>query len=240
MSIVAHGPLVLVYGCDCLLVIMFYVLMSQAYYILFELICKQNKWATTWQNQQNDVRPVKYQISLGIRPVWSESVQCTQWVAEDPMFLYADSEDSDQTGWMPMLIWVFAGHQGYFAGFVMRWFKCWNDQYQIARLGNGQLVHCRCTIENQFDLSWCILKRHFMPETFISIDNNLQRSVRLNNIDRLGHDTVFWNLHFYMPNVISEERLGFSCDTSVCIIHIHCHSIWHSPIYSQNWNKNIN
>ena len=27
------------------------------------------KWAATWQNQQNDVRPAKTQISLGIRPV---------------------------------------------------------------------------------------------------------------------------------------------------------------------------
>ena len=44
---------------------------------------------------------------------------------------------------------------------------------------------------------------------FIAIDNNLQRSVKLHNIDRLGHDTVFWNFHFYMPNVISEESLGF-------------------------------
>ena len=30
-------------------------------------------WATAWQNQQNDVRPAKTQISLGIHPVWSES-----------------------------------------------------------------------------------------------------------------------------------------------------------------------
>ena len=28
----------------------------------------------------------------------------SQWVAEDPMFLHADSEDSDQTGRMSMLI----------------------------------------------------------------------------------------------------------------------------------------
>ena len=28
----------------------------------------------------------------------------SQWVAEDPMFLHADSEDSDQTGRMPRLI----------------------------------------------------------------------------------------------------------------------------------------
>ena len=55
------------------------------------------------------VRPAKTHISLGIRPVWSESSLCTQWVAKDPSFLHADSEDSDQTGRMPRLIWVFAG-----------------------------------------------------------------------------------------------------------------------------------
>ena len=55
------------------------------------------------------VRPSKTQISLGIHPVWSESLLCAQWVAKDPRFLHADSEDSDQTGRMPRLIWVFAG-----------------------------------------------------------------------------------------------------------------------------------
>ena len=30
-------------------------------------------WATAWQKQQNDVRQGKTQISLDIRPVWSES-----------------------------------------------------------------------------------------------------------------------------------------------------------------------
>ena len=55
------------------------------------------------------VRPVKTQISHGIRPVWSESSPGAQWVAKDPMFLHTDSEDSDQTGRMPRLIWVFAG-----------------------------------------------------------------------------------------------------------------------------------
>ena len=50
------------------------------------------------------VRPAKTQISLGIRPVWSESSLCAQCVAKDPRFLHADSEYSDQTGRMPRLI----------------------------------------------------------------------------------------------------------------------------------------
>ena len=39
------------------------------------------------------------------------------------MLLHADSEDSNQTGWMPRLIRVFAGHKGNFVGFVMRRLK---------------------------------------------------------------------------------------------------------------------
>ena len=55
------------------------------------------------------VGPAKTQISWGIRPDRSGSSLCAQWVAKDPKFLHADSEDSDQTGRMPRLIWVFAG-----------------------------------------------------------------------------------------------------------------------------------
>ena len=64
--------------------------------------------------------PAKTQISLGIHQVWSESSLCTQWVAKNPRFLHEDSEDSDQTGRMPRLIWVFAGRTCHFVGFVMR------------------------------------------------------------------------------------------------------------------------
>ena len=44
------------------------------------------------------VCPAKTQMSLGIQPVWSESLLCAQCVAKDPSFLHADSKDSDQTG----------------------------------------------------------------------------------------------------------------------------------------------
>ena len=53
--------------------------------------------------------PRKTQFSLGIHPVWSKPSLWAQWVAKDPRFLHADSKDSDQTGRMPRLIWVFAG-----------------------------------------------------------------------------------------------------------------------------------
>ena len=51
----------------------------------------------------------KTQISLGIHPVWSESLLCAQWVAKGLVLLQADREDSDQTGRMRRLIFEFAG-----------------------------------------------------------------------------------------------------------------------------------
>ena len=81
------------------------------YIYLSHLMTKPTKW---------HMRPAKTQISLGIRPVWSESSLCAQWVAKDPSFLHADSEDSDQTGWMPRLTWVFAGRTCHSVGFIMR------------------------------------------------------------------------------------------------------------------------
>ena len=65
------------------------------------------------------VHPAKTQISLGVRPVWSVSSLCAPRVAKGPSFLHADSEDSDQTGRMPRLIWVFAGRTSHFVVFVM-------------------------------------------------------------------------------------------------------------------------
>ena len=44
----------------------------------------------------------------------------SQWVAEDPIFLHADSEDSDQTGRKSRLICVFAGRRGHFVVLVVR------------------------------------------------------------------------------------------------------------------------
>ena len=78
--------------------------------------------------------------------VLNGSSQCAQWVAEDPMFLHVDSEDSDQTGRMPRLIWVFAGCTDHFVGFVMRWLiflTCviWSVLFFMIKLCKVGVVH---------------------------------------------------------------------------------------------------
>ena len=56
------------------------------------------------------VRPAKTQISLGIRPVWSQS-SLSAWRKLGSLATHqVHSKDSDQTGRMPRLIRVFAGY----------------------------------------------------------------------------------------------------------------------------------
>ena len=66
------------------------------------------------------VCPAKTQISLGMRPVWSES-SLSAWRDIGSLATHwAHCEDSDQTGRMPRLIWVFAGRTVIFIGFITR------------------------------------------------------------------------------------------------------------------------
>ena len=81
---------------------------SQGVY-MSQRMTKPTKW---------HVRPAE--ISQGIHPVWSAYLLCTLWVAKDPSFLHADSKETDQTGWMLRLIWVYAWCLCHFVGFAMR------------------------------------------------------------------------------------------------------------------------
>ena len=70
----------------------------------------EKKWTTSWQNQQNGCAPSEDLDQLGDPPSLIRFSTYVQWVAKDPSFLHADSEDSDQTGQMPRLVWVLNGH----------------------------------------------------------------------------------------------------------------------------------
>ena len=51
------------------------------------------------------VHPAKTQISLSIRPVWSESSLSVWRNLGSLAAHWVHSENSDQTGWMPRLVW---------------------------------------------------------------------------------------------------------------------------------------
>ena len=96
------------------------------------------------------VRPAKTQISLGIRPVWSES-SLSAWRNLGSLATHwAHSEDSDQTGRVPRLIWVFAGRT-----LILLVLSCRGSYIYVQpvfyRHGPGQLTisqMCSPTISN--------------------------------------------------------------------------------------------
>ena len=79
------------------------------------------------------VCPAKTHISLGICPVWSESL-LSAWRKLGSLVTYCvHSKDADQTGWMPRLSWVFAGCTCHFVGFAVCWLISGYKGYQDAK-----------------------------------------------------------------------------------------------------------
>ena len=102
----------------CVLFLLHFVFLFYFYSRLFFRPLEIYKWAIAHQNQQNGMWAQRTQISQGIRPVWSESLLFKRKLRSLATH-YTHSEDSEQTGWMPRLIRVFAGHTGHFVGFVV-------------------------------------------------------------------------------------------------------------------------
>ena len=75
---------------------------------------EQKKYTTGPRHDKTNkmsVRPAKTQISLGIRPVWSDSSLSAWRKLWSLATHWAHRENSDQTGRMPRLIWVFVGRK---------------------------------------------------------------------------------------------------------------------------------
>ena len=83
------------YRTNGLLVITCWLVWTRTNLICQKLCCKRDKLSGLTKPRKWHVHPAKTQIIL----------------------------DSDQTGWMPRLIWVFAGRTCHFVGFVMRRLK---------------------------------------------------------------------------------------------------------------------
>ena len=82
---------------------------------LIKILSHQDKWATAWQNQQNDLCTQRR-----LRSAWASAQSdqslpslCALRITSDLRLLHADSEDSDQTGRRSRLIWVFTGRMSF-------------------------------------------------------------------------------------------------------------------------------
>ena len=82
------------------------------------------------------VRPAKTQISLGIRPVWSDSSLSACRILGFLATHWAQSEDSDQTGRMPRLIceWLRSDWADAQADLSLRWAHTHFVSFVMSRL----------------------------------------------------------------------------------------------------------
>ena len=173
------------------------------------------------------VRPTKTHISQGICLVWSESSLSTWRKLGSLATHWANSEDSDQTGWMPRLIWVFTGcivillvlslirlggcpgwsesslGASHFVGFVMRWLMFSHDiAAEIKKMWHSLTTnwtfYMGLLLKMEMDYS-CIPNQNFHDPT-------LARKCRLTwkgLIRLLCMTTVWWFWrHFWHLDVI--------------------------------------
>ena len=176
------------------------------------------------------VRPAKTQISLGIRPVWSES-SLSVWRKLWPLAnQWVPSEDSDQTGWMPRSIWVLDGHTGHFVGFLMlrlisvsgnETFFFWENYFDIPAL-----VACRNIVDH---LDHQVLTFFFWEIgivdqldhqvfTFFFWENysDIPALVACRNIvDQLDHQVFFWENYSDRPALVACRNVVDQMDHQV-------------------------
>ena len=88
------------------------------------------------------VRPAKTQISLGIRPVWSEHSRCAQWVAKDSRFPQVDSQDSDQTGRILVLSCCGSNYYEWITMSCMLLFSVISSQRKRFKLRQIEIFNC--------------------------------------------------------------------------------------------------
>ena len=112
------------------------------------------------KNQQNGMCAQRRQVSLGIRPVRSES-SLSAWRKLESLAAthWAHSEDSDQTRRMPRLIWVFAGHT------VIVLVLSWGSSYHtscivnLSKFGCTNIHNCKRHNQKQHLTKWFIQAR---------------------------------------------------------------------------------
>ena len=146
------------------------------------------KWATARQNLQSGLCAQRRQISLDIRPDWSESLLSARRKLVSLATHWAHIVDSDQTGRMPRLIWDFAGRTGHFVDLFMHWFNSRRD-FRQATTSPSPFSGCPCSFEEiqRFLFSPDGLFFHFSSTSPTgSYGNCVRLSISFCDRDKLG------------------------------------------------------
>ena len=166
---------------------------------VFRRMTKPRKWS---------LRTANLQISLCIRPVWSESSLSAWTNIGSSATHWAHYEDSDQTGRMPRLIWVFAGYKGHSVGFVMRWLtfrKC--ILIFASGLRNKPHFWRPCSLALWLQSQGSLVRAPSLPHTGYTC-----------NLHRISHE-ILYMVSLLFPLI--QERQFLVISESICTLD-HC------------------
>ena len=161
----------------------------------------------TWQNQQWVCTQPR------LRSAWAsaqsdQSWLCAQWVAKDPRFLHADSGDSDQTGLMPRLIWVFAGCKLTLLVLSCRGSYVFMENWQKLSLLSNTLLICSSDFRVR-SAYWFQVVRFFVESSDYMLFILWCPEMDLHSVD--SKKTI------YMYMELSKQEI---------IVHIMWHTLW--------------
>ena len=137
--------------CPNLSVAIFTIIMVSCLYLI-HLMTKPIKWP---------VCPAKTQISLGIHPVWSES-SLSAWRKPGSLATHWMDSESDQTGRIPSLIWVFAEHTVILLG--LPWGSSVLLSFMVLNLSTTSFSSSTFFLNNQHYSKVLNLFLHTQPE----------------------------------------------------------------------------
>ena len=135
----------------------------------------------TYTTNNIGVRKAKSQISLGMRPDWSESLLCAQWVTNiriNAKILCADNTDSDQSEVVHRLIWVFSVRTA-----TLLYFSCRGSLLEDERCINKSSEHAK---------NWCPGQPLQSMPTYTKFTLRYWKSIRFKTgvVDFEGHALV--------------------------------------------------
>ena len=146
------------------------------------------KWSVAWQNQQNDLCAQRRFRSAWASTQSDQSLRCALNGKLRAQAFFMQTAKTDQTGWMPRMIWVFAGRTSFCLFVMHRLIIMYNKLPLAVRHLDGQrLIHMCTDPDSSVNGMW-----------FISTSQSIELS------------------EYYAPVICNHGPYGADIDISLC------------------------
>ena len=206
--------------------------------------------------------PAKTHISLGIRPIWSES-SLSAWRKLGSLATHwAHSEDSDQTGWIPRLIWVFAGRTATLLVLSCRGSLCFIKEKRgtsvadpesgtLGVLGIVKKKNHKLSMRSRLLVFWLALRNDQVVNSKDPFAGHERRSCRWPGDESLQHKMKTRFCSWQGSHFLSNSRFNFlkkigivayvpahtHLSSYIMNVNFHFSSVLRSPLEKKMWSS---